>query len=393
MRTIGILVFALPMQFGVAGCRPDAQTSDGTSRDSAGIAIVENSSPRWSEDDRWRIGDAPLVAIGVLDGDPRYQFERISQVIRLRDGRVIVTDAQREMRYFDSAGRHLLTVGGAGSGPGEFRQLWAPYQLAPDSLVLLDIANRRCSVYDSSGVFIRDFPFEQRLTFPTGMAMLSDRTGIGVEELPWERITEGVSRPVLSLIRFALEGGDVDTIARLPGGGWFRSGGSFWGMPFGPSLLIGARDTVIWVVVGDTAQLRNLGPDGRVRRVARLNRARRPVTPELVSTWRARRQGMRRESSRPQPEPPLPDSLPHFSRLVIGTDHHVWVRRYTTDWERSEVWDVFTPQGEWLGELEIPAPFRMTHADAGHVAGVWRDTDDVDYARVYALIKPDSKGR
>lgn len=388
MRSIGVLLLMLPAQLGVPGCGRDARSApDQQTGPRTAVPVVANVSPKWGENEGWRLAERPSAAIGVLDGDRRYQFERISQVIRLRDGRIIVTDAQREMRYFDSTGRHLLTVGGEGSGPGEFRQLWAPYELAPDSLVLLDIANRRFSVYDSAGRFIRDFPFERRLSYPTGMALLADRTAIGLGELPLESVPEGASRPLLPLIRFDLEGDFVDTLASVPGWSWFRTGSSLLATPFSRAPLLAARDSMIWLVMSDSAELRALAPDATHRRLVLIDRPRRPVTDEDREMWQTRRAGMRRESSRPALTPPLPDSFPHFSRLIIGTDHHVWLRRYAPEWERGETWDVFTPDGVWLGPITMPTPFLLTHAGSEHVAGIWRDADDVNYARVYRLIR------
>ena len=43
-------------------------------RDSAGIEIVENIAPAWTEGDGWRLSDEPVLTIGVLEGREEYQL-------------------------------------------------------------------------------------------------------------------------------------------------------------------------------------------------------------------------------------------------------------------------------------------------------------------------------
>ena len=51
-------------------------------------------------------------------------------------------------------------------------------------------------------------------------------------------------------------------------------------------------------------------------------------------------------------------------------------------------WDLFDPEGRWLCTVEMPGSFTPLEIGADHVAGVWRDTDDVEHVRLYRLIKP-----
>jgi hypothetical protein len=61
----------------ICACSGDAPERDRFStRDSAGIHIVENTAPAWSEGDAWRLSEQPLVDIGGLEGDPDYELYR-----------------------------------------------------------------------------------------------------------------------------------------------------------------------------------------------------------------------------------------------------------------------------------------------------------------------------
>lgn len=96
-------------------------------------------------------------------------------------------------------------------------------------------------------------------------------------------------------------------------------------------------------------------------------------------------------------------TLPVFSTLLADRTGHLWVKEYDPEeemppakpgpvsirtFERPSRWDVFDPQGRWLCTVEMPGSFTPLEIGADHVAGVWRDTDDVEHVRLYRLIKP-----
>jgi hypothetical protein len=96
------------------------------------------------------------------------------------------------------------------------------------------------------------------------------------------------------------------------------------------------------------------------------------------------------------------EQLPAFSRILIDREGNLWVRQYEI-WEDApgrsgpvsvptyhhpSLWDVFTSRGVWLGHLELPADFAPLEIGKDYVAGVWRDTEDVEYVQIYRLTKP-----
>lgn len=52
-------------------------------RDSAGVAIVESWAPARNAARGWQVGPEPTLEIGVVDGDPDYEFSWIQRVFRL----------------------------------------------------------------------------------------------------------------------------------------------------------------------------------------------------------------------------------------------------------------------------------------------------------------------
>ena len=63
------------------------------------------------------------LAIGaVLDGDPPYLFDKVDALARDATGLLYVADSgSRTVRVFDHRGKHVVSIGGRGEGPGEFR--------------------------------------------------------------------------------------------------------------------------------------------------------------------------------------------------------------------------------------------------------------------------------
>ena len=132
---------------------------DGTTRDSAGVRVVLNhGTPLWTDSVRWTLEES--YRIGVSDGDPRYMFGSISGTALLSDGRTVVADGMAQnLRFFDSDGRWETTVGGPGSGPGEFGQ--GSLQIlvgAGDTLLVLDSRNQRANRITADGLWIDSWP-------------------------------------------------------------------------------------------------------------------------------------------------------------------------------------------------------------------------------------------
>jgi len=79
-------VALLPALTLIGSCSTDSATARDAVRDSAGIAIVETTSPAAE----WRLSPEPVLRIGVVDGDDAYQFSSIVFAARLSDGRIVI---------------------------------------------------------------------------------------------------------------------------------------------------------------------------------------------------------------------------------------------------------------------------------------------------------------
>src|ERR1051326_2776165 len=74
-RMIGALLAVLVEACG--GSAGNTKPGSATTRDSAGVRIVDNAGPAWGADTRWTVGDSLLVDIGGKTGNPAYEVDQV----------------------------------------------------------------------------------------------------------------------------------------------------------------------------------------------------------------------------------------------------------------------------------------------------------------------------
>ena len=106
-------------------------------RDSAGIRIVENTTPLWQEGEEWHLSPEPVVDIGGGDVEENQLF-RVAGALRLSDGRIVVGNGgTHELRFYTGDGAFVRSVGRRSDGPGEFQDLRWVRRLRGDSLIAI----------------------------------------------------------------------------------------------------------------------------------------------------------------------------------------------------------------------------------------------------------------
>ena len=140
------------------GDRPSREGSpaqDAIVRDSAGIRIIESSTPVW-DGDGWSVSDTPSVVIGRREGDERYLFGLIGGAVVLGDGRIAVLDRLAAViRVYSPEGIHIEDWGRTGEGPGEFTAAEGLFPYRGDSVLVSGSLARRFHIFDHAGRFGR----------------------------------------------------------------------------------------------------------------------------------------------------------------------------------------------------------------------------------------------
>jgi len=376
-----------------------------TVRDSAGIEIVENSSPKWKDGTGWRLGYTPEVDIGVLEGADAYQLFQVRDTKRLSDGRIVVANGgTSELRFYDSDGTYLASSGREGGGPGEFQQLGWMRTFGGDSLMVYDFSLGRMSVFDDRGTFGRSFKITPvgEASFVIGVDVFSDGMVLAKSPLIFAGgIENGLNRRDELFQTHTATGEPVDSLGAFPGPDQFvESGGSgnrryiaVMTLPFGRSPAAAVYGTRFCFGASDTYEIACYDRDGSLQRLVRRAVSPRPVTSADFEAYKAKElsgiddEDQRRDAERRFEEMPIPETQPAYATFTLDAVGDLWVREFTAGEAATWTWTVFDPEGRMLGTVAMPADFRVTQIGDEFVLGLWKDDLEVEHVRLYPLIK------
>jgi len=373
-------------------------------RDSAGVRIVENSSPGWTEGDAWSVSAEPLVSIGAVEGAAEYLFSQVTGAVTLADGRLAVGDrGASAIRFYRPGGDYLSSAGGPGQGPGEYIDLAGLARLPGDTIVVVDGPAQRISFLDSTGTYVRSIGLDLAEGFSdvafystvgvleNGRILAYSTSGPGFRE---EDAGSAISYS-LQFFWFRPTGAYGGILASLPArtrwGLQSGAGVSFPYVPFsgGPVAATGRGRFVIGPGVG--AEVMVFDAEGRLERRIRWLGPPRAIDSEMIDRWRQTILGRemsteeRENNRRLISDAPLPENLPFTRAILVDESDHIWVEEYRAPWESEPTWQVFDAEGRWLGGVRTPPRLRIYEIGADYLLGAWRDELNVEYVRRYAL--------
>lgn len=384
----------------LASCEgADAPSSLFAVADSAGVEVVATSVPVWTAEPGWSVAPQPSVTIGQLEGDPPYLFSNIASVLGLPDGSILVADGQTaELRFFDEDGMFRRSVGGRGEGPGEYSDIaWAAQ--CGQGLQVLDRRNRRLTMLTSSGELLGTAPLVDPVTGSVPYRSRCGRDGslviAGWGEHP-------AMQPDVTFDFYAQEApvywlsspeadpiplGDYVSSERILTYNPSRGSGGSAPHPFGRAVAF-AVGASIYIGNADRLQVEERDRAGRLLRLMRGPDDDLIIDEAFLYSWRATQLAPRDSARRAQLEAnemPMPPRAPAYTEVRIDPLGYIWVERFQVPWSAQNRWGVFSPTGEFLGHLTLPAGFQLMDVSENRVLGVNRDEFDVERVEVYAL--------
>ncbi len=396
MRTsiVGMLIFLLAASHGCSGGDRPAAISV-TTRDSAGISIVENG-PIPAEAPAWTL-TGPTLEIGGFGGDPEYELFQVRGAVRLPDGRIVLANGgSKELRWYGPDGVYLRAVGSEGEGPGEFRELFSVTRLA-DSLLAWDWRQRRASLFDLEGNYARSFaPRSEGFAnvsgvFADGSLLLVSGGSFGAEAEP------GRARPDAVVSIAGPDGAIVAELGSFPGNeAWVHRGEDFMMVTsFTGGRGFQAAIVADRVVMGptDRYEYRQYDRAGTIQAIVRLEQPPVALTPADLERERQERLERIDESQRDRwrrimDELPRVTILPAFRSIRGDAEGNVWVEDRLHPTDESSAWTVFAPDGRALTKVRLHERFRPMELGADYVLGVVRDELDVERLQLWRLEKP-----
>jgi hypothetical protein len=346
-----------------------------------GTVVVHNEGGGlWDSATAWRIVED--LRIGNAEGDGSAGFNRIVGLALDREGRIYALEGEtQDVRVFDSTGAFVRRFGRKGRGPGEMENASGMGWDDGRRLWVVDPANGRYALFDTTG---RVVGTRQRSTsfymFPWKGAFLASGELVDVIGLP------GGFPPTFALARYDTAMVPRDTI-HLPTyqGELYTQrsqsgGGMSAGVPYTPGL-VWSVDPRGFLWFGITAPYRiyqrRLGGDT----VRIIERAYEPLPvaaadrdSEIAHLDWFTKQGGQVDASR------IPKVKPAFDRFFLDDVGNLWVDPVTPRSDDDRVFDVFDPDGRYLGRARSNFPIVGTPVFRGErLYAVTGDENDIPY--------------
>jgi hypothetical protein len=396
-----------------AGCRERPATvpagdASPLVADTTGVHVINDTAASWGTGTPWTIGVVPTFDVG----QPLHPLLGVPAPVWLSDGRIVVANASKqEILYFDPQGKLLLTAGGRGVEEGQFHGLgWIG--LAPaDTIVAYDFVSNRLSLFDPKGHFVRSVGLpvggagssaEPIVTYPDGSLLVR----VGGAAGPFIGKAGEVRRDSASYVRVGLDGILRATLGTFPQSETFgvmahgkQGVTSAFPVPFGLYTTAAVRGDTTLVGTGSSFEVASLGPTGAPVGLLRVAISRPVVTPAEQEEFTRSAISRLRTASTMMKTPldssllvalgkaPFPAKKPAFGRLQVDVTGALWVSAPLTPPLAPTSWNVFAPDGAWLGSVTTPAGFRVDVIGRDAMLGVWRATNGEERVQVFPVFR------
>ena len=397
----------------------DGSPSAVETSDSAGVTVIFSHGPQWADGEAWTVAAEPQVTIGVLEGAEEYQLFAVAAAARQSDGDIVVAEGgSREVRLYDRDGGFLRTLGGSGSGPGEFLNPDQVVVTEGDTVAVWDNTTLRTTRFDAAGEFIDvesvDLARIARAVdpplYPGTMSLLPDGDLLvrlvekaanvkGSKASKGGGSPQGVFRPRSGALRVSLDRSSIDTLMFF-GDSEQETVSAPWGpMPVVPPAakrtLIAVQPTSSQVCIGDQEdpEISCFGPDGS-RTLVRWISEPVALADEAIATWRDTTVELYTQKMneadvlRVLDQVTVPEVLPPYSQITLDRVGNLWVQQGRAGGGASESIDhlVFDPAGVLLGVVALP-PIEVLEIGDDYVLGLFRDEFEVEYLHLYEIVK------
>ncbi|MCY3630436.1 MAG: 6-bladed beta-propeller [Bacteroidota bacterium] len=403
VRTTTIIICALALTFTFLGTGCGSTNTDsgegwpGTIDTlTSGEIIVRNTDePLWSSEESWRVVEE--MRIGSDTGDDAILFGNIRSFDVDAQGQIFALDGQsQEIHVFNSDGTHVQTVGGRGTGPGEFEDASAVDLSHNGEIWVMEMGKGQLSILDAYGDYLR--------TASIG--------GVGWSILPYPGGFDPAGR-YNAIIRSFLDEGATASFARFdqsltpldtipvpekPKAEYFsnETGDMQVAVPFqGYIAWCFAPNGNLWTLRTDQYELSEITGHGETLRTITKEYEPIRVTAEdrtelgQSMEWFTD-QGGKIDWSK------ISKTRPVVSFLFCDDEANLWVRRVTIKSDEDKesegpLFDLFDPEGRYLGVLEFPFNLRSYPIVRNEIIyGITRDEFGTDIIVRARIEKPEA---
>lgn len=345
----------------------------------------------------WSLGE-PTLTIGRTDSLAGHPLHQVRDARRAAAGQILVADGgSNEVRVFDSAGHLLTRFGGPGEGPAEFGSLQGLWLTGSDSVLTWDARWQRLSSWSAAGGFGRTTGID--LDGPAVfLGPFQDRSSLVLRSPNHVRMSAGLTRTDSAVVfrvtdraqaadeLITVEWQLVHAVAHPGLGG--RT--VYTPTPFDPRGLIVAGPDYFYYAWGDKWEIYKYSPAGAALDTLKRSGDNLRVTSEMLERrledWLATVPPELQAATRSFHNTlPYPQTAPVLDHLLLDDLEHLWVRHFVVPGDLAARWSIFGPEGNWLGEMELPVGLRPTHIGEDFLLAVVRGENNVEEVSVFPL--------
>lgn len=383
LRLPGLVVaLSLPL-----ACRPG---------DDQGTHLAADPSPSARPDSPLAL-HGPIAVIGNDDTGGPGLLSGVVSALFARHGEIVVADAGAgTLRLFDSTGGLLRTVGGRGSGPGEFGILMEVVRCTDGSFVARDLGTKLVS-YNERLERIDEYARGSDLTDATLLGCDTPRTVLALREgdgrVPAAR---GLVRLPAYVVRADPYATRRDTIVTLAGSEVYfsRRGPYFLDVPLGARARAVVADGRLVAGVSDHDSLTVIPLDGSPRRAIAHGLSRPTIRKgDFAHALSERLAAIPFPSTRKIVAPigseiPHPERFPYWDALTADDSGRIWLRTFERFDSSDRTWRLFVPGSATNVSVRLPADLQVTEISRGALLGVQRDSTGDERVSLFRLGNP-----
>ncbi|MGE0441829.1 MAG: hypothetical protein AB7L66_22540 [Gemmatimonadales bacterium] len=360
------------------------------------------------------IDSVPLTVIGRLPGSQQDALSTVSGAIRLENGDIIVSDlGTGEVKRYGPDGRFLATMGRTGRGPQEFQAPGPPKLFGGDSIAIVDLDQRRVTIFDPAGR-----PAGTRLFMLVSgapvlpLAVVAGGAFVGTQwRQEWPSRPGERSQSTVTLVAGRFGAATFDTLItnlhdELCGGLWsegdrtgkVHSAVVGYRVKFGGTVAVAAGRRHLYVGETSRASVRVLSLEGHA--IGTLTWQAKPDTIRSADVDSLIRLEAAQANQQPTTHPEQTGSLidylradgctarlaPAFTGLTPTDDGGVWVELDPRPWLPQRSFVVFDSTLAAVAGASVPRAFMPLYISGGLVVGRWRDSSGEEQVRVHRIV-------
>ena len=378
-----------------------AGSSDSAGDEFAPNRIVEPVSPEK------RLSLVEELRIGRLTGGNEADLLDLIKGIEIGPGGDIYVLDGDEVKVFSPAGEFLRSWGRRGEGPGDFDGTLG-LALARDTVAVTD--GERVHFFDLGGRLLSSVWTGERNSGYSAFRIRSTDLGWVVEARPrWIRLDPTPPPQLPHEVRYLNPGtgglGEpIATYLTQPDGVELASGQRV-SRAFYRNIGHGVdRKGDVYLPLGLDHEVSVYGADGVLSRVVRMEVEPVPVTDamleelrrEMVANCQRNAMWRRRCERQRYVEEIVPATIAHahervpvIGHIVVAPDGHLLISRRDLSETLASAdprpYDLVSPEGRFLGRIEIPVNFRPRSMRGRNILGSWTDEFGVMYVVKYRV--------